>query len=371
MRVLHFIDSLGRGGAEQLLVTLLPELARKNIEVSVAIRGGNAELAPELETKGIVVHRLNHRHRWNIVGAARELAYIASIENPDVIHAHLYFPAVVTAFARISRFCMLPTCVTFHNLAYGGANSLGIKLTFRRLLARVLYRYGINGFFAVSEAVANHYETKLSLPRIAVIPNPVDLSLIRSLAIEGEQEFEQIVLPGRIVAEKGHVDFLKALAQLREKERFPKLIIAGDGPLRAQIEGQAQKLGLFEKIYFTGSLPHKEMLQVISNASIVVIPSRFEGFGLTALEAMALGRAVVSSDAGGLPEVVGDAGVLFPASDSKALSEAVAELISDPARRLELGRKAAERAQSFNVPIVAAQQIAAYQGLVQSCERKA
>ncbi len=370
MKVLHIIDSLGRGGAEQVLVTLLPELRQQGIDVSLVVRGGRMDLASEFEQLGIAVHVLKYRHRWNLLGMARELSKIVAREKVNLVHAHLYFSAVATALMRVTRMQNVPTCVTFHNLAYGGANKQGIKLTFRRLLARFLYRFGIDGFFAVSQAVARHYMIKLSLPRISVIPNPVDLSIIRKVTIENTQGAGRIVLPGRIVSEKGHVDFLEALVQLRSTSLFPEVIIAGDGPLRVQIEDRAQQLGLFKQINFTGSLPHEEMLRVISKASIVVVPSRFEGFGLTALEAMALGRAVVSSDAGGLPEVVGDAGILFPASDAKALAEAIAELMSDPARRAELGKKAAERARSFDLRAVATQQISAYQDLIRSYERK-
>src|SRR6056297_3805687 len=126
MRVLHFIDSLGRGGAEQLLVTLLPELHRQGVGVVGVVRDGNMDLLPELQYKGIVVHRLKQRHRWNLVGAARELSGIAKSEGVDLIHAHLYFPAVTIALMKILRLATLPSCVTFHNLAYAGANRPGI-----------------------------------------------------------------------------------------------------------------------------------------------------------------------------------------------------------------------------------------------------
>jgi glycosyltransferase involved in cell wall biosynthesis len=370
VKVLHVIESLGRGGAEQLLATLLPELERQGVSGSVLVRRGPMDLAPQIEASGIAVTRLAPRHRWNLIAAAREIALHAQCERADVVHAHLYFPAVTIALMKILRLSTLPTCVTFHNLAYAGANRAGIKLTGRRLLARVLYRGGIDAYFGVSEAVARHYERNISLSHVRVIPNPIDLLKAHKTAAKCLTKNGQLVLPGRIVKEKGHVDFLEALAQLGKKGLFPEVIIAGDGPLRAQIEDRAQQLGLFEQINFTGSLSHDEMLRVMSGSSIVVVPSRFEGFGLTALEAMALGRAVVSSDAGGLPEVVGDAGVLFPASDPKALAEAIEELMSDPVGRAELGKKAAERARFFDLPTVATQQIAAYQDLIRSYERK-
>lgn len=370
MKLIHFIDSLGRGGAEQVLISLLPELQRQGIEVAVVVRGGQMDLAPELEAYDIVVHGLKHRHKWNLVGSARELASIAANEQADMVHAHLYFPAVTSALMRVLGFSALPTCATFHNLAYAGANQKGVKLSFRRHLARMLYRKGIDRFFGVSNAVARHYEREMTLSEVAVVPNPVDFAMVQCVRNAPVPEQDRVVLPGRIVKEKGHADFLEALSKVKEMGMFPQATIAGDGPLRTQIEVQAQELGLSEQIDFSGSLPHDEMLRTMYRASIVVVPSRFEGFGLTALEAMALGRAVVSSDAGGLPEVVGDAGLVFPASDTDALADAIAALMSDPVRRAELGQKALERARQFDLTRVAAQQISAYQDLMHSKEKK-
>lgn len=364
MRVLHFIESMGRGGAEQLLVTLLPELRKQNVDVSVVVRGGPMELAPELESRGIAVHLLTHRHRWNLVGAARELASIATREGAVVIHAHLYFPAVTTALMKILMLNSLPTCVTFHNLAYAGANRPGIKLTGRRLFARVLYRAGFDAFFAVSEAVARHYEKRLAIQMVKVIPNPVDFAIIKEITAQEMSATADLVLAGRIVPEKGHSDFLEALSQIAKHGLHPSVIIAGDGPLRGVIESQAEDLGVSPQITFTGALAHKDLLRVIGSAKIAVIPSRFEGFGLVALEAMALERAIIASDAGGLPEVVGDTAVIFPMGEPSSLAKAIEDLLSDPQRRAKLGAMAAIRAMDFDLPHVAAKQIAAYRELL-------
>lgn len=371
MKVLHVIDSLGRGGAEQLLVTLLPELRRQGVSVALAVRGGSMDLMPLLKTQGIEPLILKPRHRWNLIGFAAELVAIARHENAQVIHAHLYFPAVATALIKVAHLGALPTCVTFHNLAYGGANQKGMKLAFRRKLAKFLYPRGIDAFFGVSEAVARHYESHMSLPHIRVIPNPVDLSKVQEAATKISGVNGRLVLPGRIVKEKGHAIFFEALVKLKAKGLVPKVAIAGDGPLRSRVEAQARELGLTDQVEFLGSLSHDDMLQVMAGASLVVVPSLFEGFGITALEGMALGRAVVASDAGGLPELVGDAGVIVPAGDATALSGAIADLLSNPTLRDELVAKATARSQMFDLPSIAELQIAAYHDLMQSHEAQA
>lgn len=327
------------------------------------------DLAPELRSMGIDVHCLMPRHKWNLLGTARELGAIAKREQADVVHAHLYFPAVATALNRVLGISVMPTCVTFHNLAYSGANRPGIKLMFRRLVAGLLYRFGIDAFFAVSEAVARSYERKLLLPPIKIIPNPVDLTVVAKVVAQEVTMSRDLVIPGRIVPEKGHSDFLEALSRLAALGLHPAAVIAGDGPLRGQIEAQVQRIDFGEQVTFTGALEHEELLREMVSAAIVVVPSRFEGFGLVALEAMALGRSIIVSDVGGLPEVVGDAGILVPPANPRALAKAIAELISDPERRAELGNKAAKRAARFDLVGVAAQQISAYNDLLLSTER--
>ncbi|MEW9920334.1 glycosyltransferase family 4 protein [Marimonas sp. MJW-29] len=364
MKVLHFIESLGRGGAEQLLVTLLPELQRQNVSAVVVVRAGNMDLVSELQSRGIFVHCLKQRHRWNLVGSARELSGIVRNESADIIHGHLYFPAVTIALMKILRFCRAPSCVTFHNLAYAGANRAGIKLTGRRLLARVLYRAGIDSFFGVSDAVARHYEKKLGLATVKVIPNPVDFSVIKESGAADMATTADLVLAGRIVPEKGHSDLLEALWKLASEGSHPSLVIAGEGPLRGAIEALAEDLGLRQQITFTGALAHMDLLRALGSAKVAIIPSRFEGFGLVALEAMALGRSTIVSDAGGLPEVVGDTAVVVPVGDTSSMAGAISALLADPERQAEMGKRAAMRAMNFDLPYVAEKQIMAYRELL-------
>jgi glycosyltransferase involved in cell wall biosynthesis len=103
------------------------------------------------------------------------------------------------------------------------------------------------------------------------------------------------------------------------------------------------KLGIADKVQFVSGISTEEMVRYYAEATMAITPSVYEGFGLPAGEAMACGVPVVSSDGGALPEVVGDAGVLFPAKDVDAMVEAIDGLLRDPARREELGARAQAR----------------------------
>lgn len=350
MKVLHVIDCLGRGGAEQVLVTLLPELARQGCAAEVAVRRPPLDLQPALEGAGIPVHLLPKRYKWNLPGQAYGIARLAQAIGADIVHAHLYFPAVSVAVMRLLRLSPARTFLTFHNLAYAGANRAGWALTAKRRLAALLYPRGFDGLFAVSQAVGAHYQAALGLSGVEVCFNPVEMPAIRSAT--QPRSIPRITVPGRLVPEKGHQSLIAALSLLKTPVN---VTFAGGGPLAQELANAAPDVRI------TGPLPHDEMLTEIAQADLVVIPSIHEGFGLTALEAMALGRPVITTRAGGLPEVLGDTGLLVPVGDSAALAQAIQGLLDDPERCISMGRAGRERAQGqFSPPAIAAQLLARY-----------
>lgn len=363
MRILHFIDTLGRGGAERLLVMLLPELVRQGHDVAVAVRDVPYDLQPELEAAGVPVFRLPKRHSWNLIDGARDIARI--MPDVDILHAHLYFPAVNTALARILGLTQAKTCLTLHNLAYAGANRDGLKLRFRKGLARHLYPCGMDEILAVSEAVANHYGKVLSLDRINVLHNPIDLAIIADVPVylRAHDAPLHVVLPGRLVPEKGHRDLLEALHDPRIASLDLTVTFAGHGKLKDNLQDLATELPFPLKI--TGNLEHKAFLAVVASADIVIVPSRFEGFGLTALEAMSLSKPVIASTAGGLPEVLGQAGRLVAVGDVAAIAGAILELATDAALRDRMGRAARARAEAeFALPSIAERLVRMYADLL-------
>lgn len=145
---------------------------------------------------------------------------------------------------------------------------------------------------------------------------------------------------------KGIRFLIEAAAQI--KPRFPdlKVVIAGDGFERADLEALAQRLGIGADVTFLGWVPNTALPPYYRSAAISVIPSLEEGFGIPAAEAMGCETPVVASDAGGLPEVVehGVTGLVVPRGDTNALAVAMESLLADPARRRRMGVAGRERA---------------------------
>lgn len=354
-RILHVIETLGQGGAEQLLTTALPKLQGHGFRSVVGVLRPPLTLSATLEQAGIPVIELTKFHKWNLLAGRKALADLVRREDIALVHAHLYFPSLYTAL--LGRKLGMPTAETFHNLAYGGANGKGLKISFKRELRSALLRKSGAAFYGVSAAVADHYSDALRLGRVKVLYNAIDMDRIEAVAASSPRPDERsgafrIVVPGRLVREKAHEDLIEALSRL-DSDRW-EVVFVGGGPLEDDLRAKAASRGV--PLEITGALDNRAMLEAVARADLVVIPSRHEGFGLTAAEAMALGVPVIATDAGGLPEVLGNAGVIVPKSDPAALAGAIGRLAANREERRRLGAAGAKRARSrFSADRMAAQ----------------
>jgi len=140
----------------------------------------------------------------------------------------------------------------------------------------------------------------------------------------------RLVCVGRLSKEKGHFLLLDALAQLASQGVRFELVLAGDGPLRKDIEAMAQRLGIADRLRVTGWLDAEGIRQEICNARALVLPSLSEGLPVVIMEAMANCRPVIAPYLAGIPELVthGQTGWLFPAGDVRLLAAAVSDCLS-------------------------------------------
>ena len=164
-----------------------------------------------------------------------------------------------------------------------------------------------------------------------------------SAAINRSEAAFTLGVVSRLEPIKGMDLVVPALAEVLKVHPDTQLLVVGDGSLRASMEEQAAQLGCASHIRFVGRQPQEELPQWYSQMDIVLMPSRSEGFGLTAIEAMACGCVMVASDTGGLPEVVRDGvcGLLHRTEDVTDMASKISTLIGDPALYTKL------RAQSL------------------------
>lgn len=181
--------------------------------------------------------------------------------------------------------------------------------------------------------------------RFRVVPNGINTDDFRPIKGIQRADHQIIVTNSADTPLKGLRYLLEAVAAIR-KEREIRVVIIGKPKKDGVIERLIQELALGELVRFTGRIGQGEFARYYAEATLAVIPSLYEGFGMPAGEAMACGVPVISTSGGALPEVVGDAGILVPPADPEALRQAIVALLDDPGRRKRLGEAGLERVRN-------------------------
>ena len=251
----------------------------------------------------------------------------------------------------------LPTVATVHHpvaidrqLELAAAQTLRRKLTLRRwyaftgMQARVVRR--LDGVTTVSENSRADIATHMGLSPagVEVIPVGIDPAEFTPPTAGQARDTDSIlVITSADVALKGLVHLLEALAKLRT-ERPVRLTVVGSARPGGPAEAALDRLSLRDAVRFTGPVPEAELVDLLQRATVVAIPSLYEGFSLPAIEAMACATPLVTTDAGALPEVVGSkAGLRVRAGDVGELTTALQLVLDSPSLAEQLGRAGRRR----------------------------
>ena len=251
----------------------------------------------------------------------------------------------------------VPTVATVHHpvaidrdLELAAAPSLRRRLTLRRwygftrMQARVAPQ--LDGVTTVSENSRRDIETHLGVPAdaIRIVPVGIDPDVFTPPPADRPRDPDSIVVTTSAdVPLKGLVHLLEAVAKLRT-ERPVRLTVVGTARPGGPAEAALDRLALREAVRFTGPLPEADLVRLLQGAAVVAIPSLYEGFSLPAIEAMACGTALVTTDAGALPEVVGSrAGLRVRAGDVGELTAALQLVLDSPSFADQLGRAGRRR----------------------------
>lgn len=178
-----------------------------------------------------------------------------------------------------------------------------------------------------------------------MVPNGIDVDHFKPLPGIERDPNRLIVTNSADTPLKGLYYLLHAVADIKKTHDL-KLTVIGQPKKRGIVERLVRDLDLGDIVTFTGRVDDQEFLRQYAMASIAVVPSLYEGFGLPAGEAMACGLPVISTDGGALPEVVGDAGIIVPKGDSEALAAAIIDLLDNPDKAAEVGKRGYERVHS-------------------------
>jgi len=275
---------------------------------------------------------------------------LAARRRYNVIHAHFLMPTGVLA-AAIKRITGLPLVVTIHGSDVPGYNPDRFKRGHRVLAP--LWRQVVQRSDAIISP--SHYLRSL-LQRGADVPVdviPYGFDLPEAGAVPRRR---RILFASRLFPRKGAQHMLQALEGVDLTGW--DVIIAGDGPMLGPLQAQAHQLRL--DVQFPGFVKGQELQDLYASSAIFVFPSLHDNFPVVLLEALSAGCAVITNNVTGMPEVVGDAGVLVKPHDIVGLRAAIVGLMDDENRRRQLGDMARQRVESFAWGRILAQHLEVY-----------
>jgi glycosyltransferase involved in cell wall biosynthesis len=239
---------------------------------------------------------------------------------------------------------------------------IGMQKRVSRSLARII---------TVSKSAKEDISRDFIIPmeNFSIVPNGIDTKRFYPIADIEREKNRVIVTNSADTPLKGLFFLFQAVAELAKIQDI-HVTVVGEPKKDGDIVNLVRKLGIGQRINFTGRIDGQEFVRQYARATMAVIPSVYEGFGLPVGEAMACGVPVISTTGGALPEVVGDAGVLVPAADSAALAGAIHELLGNPKKAKKLGLAGYRRVQEhFTWKRAAEKTVAAYRKVLDGHRR--
>lgn len=344
------------GGISPHVYELSQQLAAKGVEVHVVTKATPNAADEEVELSGVNVHRVHLQgtpndflHEIQLLNLATEQRVRRLLEDwrpggaPTLFHAHDWLS--LDAARELKYDYKLPIVATVHATETGRHG--GIYTNTSRYIHEQEYwlTYEAWRVIVCSEFMKGEVSRIFDTPqdKVDVIFNGVDASKFEFKWSESERlaHRSKLALPtekivifvGRFVREKGIQVLLNAASVILAQEPNTKFLIVGGGH-KEKLERFVQWAGLDDKVLFTGFMANRSLHMLYRCADVAVFPSLYEPFGIVALEAMAAGTPVVTSDAGGLKEVVihNETGTTSFANDAESLAWAILQVLQDPAR---------------------------------------
>jgi glycosyltransferase involved in cell wall biosynthesis len=365
MRILHILEATG-GGTRRHVLDLLPQLQQRRVSCSLLyspLRNPHfRDDAAQLHKHGIATHEIAMGHGYQRGGDATALtavyAHLKTYEY-DLIHCHSSNAGLLGRLANLLLPRPRPIIYTPHYIALAaGLPPLQRRAArwFEKFLAPHTTHY-----IAVSHHERSVFKRAnlLRNDNATVIHNGVDVTAFETSRLESATR-PTIGCFGRLTPQKNQQLLIRLLPLLQREFPAIQLRLVGDGENETALRELAHTLGCEEQIAFRTD--QRDAWPNFGGCDVVALPSRWEGCSYALLEAMACGKAIVASNRGGNPEVLGKTGLLLPVHEPDQWHQAISQLLNDTHRRHELGTSARERvSQHFRLGIMVAKTLQVYQ----------
>lgn len=327
------------------MTTLLPRLRELGNDVELLVFDGTrTSFTVELERQGIKIHSLNTKKVYSPLNILRLRKYLSGF---GIVHTHNTACQLFVPLANHMLRGKRPKLVTTeHN-----TTNRRRRIKFLKPIDRWMYRQ-YDSIISIGDTTKKNLKDYLGIQ------------------FNGKVIYNGIVLPdnpGNVKAPDLNKNIIISMvAAFRPQKNQDCLVRAltllpsnchvrliGDGERRPEVEALVKTLNLQDRVEFTGN--RADVVALLSQSHINVLSSHWEGFGLSAVEGMALGIPTIVSDVPGLREIVDGYGILFPDSDHKALAEAIMSVVENPEEYISLSQRCRKRAEEFDIVKTAVQ----------------
>lgn len=354
MKIVQIIPKFGLAGAEIMCENLIYELKKLGNEVIVvSLYSYHSAITERLEKSGIEIKYLNKKLGLDF-SIFIKLFKIFYKEKPDVIHTHLYslkytaFPAILLRIKSKVH--------TVHNIATKESDKRS------RILAKIFYKYFSVKPVALSETIQNTIvdEYKINKQNIPIIYNGINLEKCQPKKEYLFDEKIKILHIGRFSEQKNHLVLLKAFKIINSKYSNSILELIGEGELKERIEAYVKENHLEESVKFLGL--QSNVYSFFNEADIFTLPSKYEGIPMTLIEAMGTGLPIVTTDVGGIPDMLkNNESALITKVNIEEIVKAFEKLVLDEKLRERLGKQALKESIKFSSREMAKKYIFVYQ----------
>ena len=339
MKILQVITSLRTGGAEKLIVDMVPLYIAQGHQVDVLLFDGmDTPFKKQLQEKGVTVYELQRGGSvYNPLNLLKLLPYLRKY---DIVHTH---NTACQLFAAIgSVLCSVTLVTTEHT-----TSNRRRDWKWYRSIDRWMYsRY--QKVICISDKAQENLLSYLgNVHNVTTIYNGIDCARFEKAVPHKELRTEGKTIVTMVAGfryQKDQDTLIRAMAHLPESV---ELWLIGDGERRPLLEQLAREQKVDKRVRFWGI--RTDIPEMLQTSDIIVMSSHFEGLSLSSIEGMAVGKPFVASDVDGLHEITSDAGVLFPHEDEKALAEIIKKLMTDKEYYQEVADRCLQRAAAYDV----------------------
>lgn len=349
IKILYIHHTFRSQSYNSLLLELAKRINRDKYEIAVCCLREGGPYEQRFKDIGVDVQNFNMKTVLDIRIIPRLIKYIKE-KKVDIVHTAL-LPADV--YGRISaRLAGVPLVFsTIHNIddyrqerkyfLYHAADRVSMKFATHIVAVSKAVENFISQWPEVrskSSTIYNGINCQKYNVNIDAINYKTELGL--------QSQVPTVGVIARFTRQKGLEFLLEAASYVLREGRQVQFLVVGNGPLRKELGSLAKKLKVEHNVFFTGFVNDEDIPRILAVLDIFVLPSLWEGLGISLIEAMCSGKPIIATNVDGIPEVVvdGETGVLIPPKDSKILAEAITELLDSPEKRKRMGEMGRQRA---------------------------